>query len=154
MTTKAASPGITPLHRVGLRLRLRTAFERRALDRRLLAGESPQASPELSRRAELLLDPGERHEIAEALRQTVSASLEPPHQPSSKVSLNRAEIEVARDDLLGLATALESETPAGPRGVIMARRLVTDLGSPLYSPCSEGALGRVASHARAALLLR
>ncbi len=153
MTTTTATHETAYPRQPALRVRLRAAIHGRALDRRLLAGESPEASPELSRRVEHLLDLRERRELATGLRLTVDATLSPIHEPSSRVSLNEVEVRAARERLLELADALEGEGPVHVRGVILARVLLTDLASPLYSRCPSGALDEAAGHARAALLL-
>jgi hypothetical protein len=158
MNTRATSSeitsGVTSFGRSGWRVRLSALLKKQALDRRLIEGESPQASPELSRRAALLLDPDERHEVAEAIRQTVTASLEPQRGPSSKVSLNRAGIETARKELDELGATLDGGAPVTPRGVAMARHLVTDMASPLYCESASETLAEAARHARIAMLLR
>ena len=153
MNTDTAPHGIPAHGLAGLRVRARAALRRGALDRRLLAGESPAASPELAKRAQRLLDRDARHEIATTLRETITASLNPAQAPSARASLNRDEIRASQFMLLELAAILEREELTSIRGVIMARRLVTDMRSPLYAYAPTGELRETIRHARAALLI-
>ena len=153
MNTNTASHRIPAHGLAAFKATARAALKRGALDRRLLAGESPAASPELAKRAQCLLDRGARKEIATAMRETIAASLDPAEGPSSRASLNRDEILASQFMLLELAAILERPELTSIRGVIMARRLVTDMRSPLYAYAPPGALRETVCHARAALLI-
>jgi hypothetical protein len=127
---------------------------RRELDRRIARGEDPASSPELSRRARLLVSPGFRARMAAGLRRTIAAAEEPwPSRLSARVPVQRSAILDERERLLGLARALTEEPAVSARGMARIEELLTDGRSPLYYPAPRGALTAALSHTRATLLL-
>jgi hypothetical protein len=116
-------------------LRPLVALKKYSLDRRLLAGERPSDSAELAERRAQLLEPRHRHDLADRLEQVVEEAWKPawlsPFSP--KVPLRRREIRRNRSLLLALARDLREESSPELRGVILADRLLTDGGSPLYA---------------------
>jgi hypothetical protein len=140
-------------HTAGWRARLSAAVRRRSLDRRLLDGESPATSGELSERAQRLLSPTNRRRLAESFEKVAEAASQPPRL-TAQVPLRRRDILENRPLLLSLSRDLEADESVNPRGVILASRLLCDGGSPLYSPSKHETLGDAIRHARAALHLR
>jgi hypothetical protein len=102
-------------------------------------------------RTAMVLDPGYRSEVAEALREMLDAA---EHARriflKAQVRLREFDIVRARSLIRDLADQLEGDQPVSPRGVIMADRLIRDGDSALFSPHGESVEAAV-NHARAAL---
>jgi hypothetical protein len=133
-------------------LRLRTFLRRRALDRRLAAG-CGVTSPELALRARQLTDPRARRELAGSLRGVLRcAEGTPALRPA--VTLDRTAVKYGRAALADLADQLELAQNVTPRGVLLARRLMTDGRSPVYNANAERTVAEVAREIQDALLVR
>jgi hypothetical protein len=147
------SPWPAPVaERPSLRLRLRVALERDALDRALAGGAQATASSELAFRAARLMRERNCRGLARCLRLTVweaeagvSASRVTPRP------VRRAEVLSARDALLSLAERLESAPPESPEGVAITERLLNDLRSPVFAWAEPGTVRRLAHLAVAAM---
>jgi hypothetical protein len=138
-----------PGRTAGLALRLRTWFRARRLDRALARGEDPEASPELSVRAEQLT--GQRTQLGDAVEATVLEAHSPPAAPGARVPTRRREIRENAESLLGLAKRLRDGQPIDVQGVAMALLLTRDGTSPLYSPRAQYTLGYAVRSALGAL---
>jgi hypothetical protein len=118
--------------------RLLARVRARSLDDRLLAGESPEESRQLTARSARLLEPGYRSEVAAALREMLDAA---EHARrifmKAQVRLREPQIIVAGSLIRDLADQLEADAAVSPRGVILADRLVRDGESPMFWPCNE-----------------
>jgi hypothetical protein len=120
-------PGQTD--RATLAQRLRTLWNRTALDHQLAQGVDPATSDELELRAGQLLS--RRSELAAH----VDEVLDRAHRPIAftvEVPLRRAEARACADDLLALARRLRDGSPIDVQGVAQAWILLTDGSSPLY----------------------
>ena len=131
----------------------RVWLRRGKLDRLIAEGTSPQADPEVAKRAAQLTSARYRRGLATGLLRLVDAAEEAPAVFSSSVPLRRGEILTNRALIQDLAAHLRSDDPVTPRGVALVERMLTWGGSPLYAPHLDGALEADLRHARAALLL-
>jgi hypothetical protein len=79
-----------------------------------------------------LSDPRTRQRLARSLRGIVAYADRVEGRPLfSAVVIDRAAVRADREAILGLA---EAEDPVNPRGIVLARRLLTDgIDSPLYN---------------------
>jgi hypothetical protein len=120
----------------------------RRLDARLAAGEDPLSEVVLACRARRLVSGRSRRRLACGLER--AWSVPPGHAVlSAAVEVDEQAVEVARPALQQLASALRSRAEVEPRGVAIARILLTEPCSALYRPayCEE-----LYELARAALL--
>jgi hypothetical protein len=131
----------------------RVWLQRGALDRRIAGGADTSANPRLARRARQLTSRRCRRGLAQGLRNLVDAAEEPARAVSAAVPLQRREILREQGFLLALAVDLESDDEISARGVALIEDLLTNGGSPLYTPLPEGALRDSLTHAHAALYL-
>ena len=130
---EAGTRQITSGRRVSLVVRLRG----RALDRALLAGAAPSASPALAARASMLISRRSRDEIAWALDALVRRA-QGPQRRWWDLSQREAILENS-SELHALAMTLTSDRVVYAAGVAHLRQLVTDGTGPAYRG-SPGAL--------------
>lgn len=139
--------GIADRSPAGLTRHWRAWSRRDVLDRLLIDGAPPDASPELALRALRLTREGHRYRLAAELEAIVSAADRgEPAQTVLDVCVEA--VREARGSLLELAARL-CDGPCGARGVAMTRRLLRDPCSPVYEPAARDPLSQAA---RAALL--
>jgi hypothetical protein len=141
MTMRALS---FPLHRqrrfaaagAPLPLRVRVRFTRGRLDRQIAAGWRGESSEALALRGRQLIHPRCRRRVARDLRGTVKYADRNGSGPViSAVVINRAAVRDGRGAILGLAERLAGPNPVSPRGVVLARTLLSDVfDNPLYDP--------------------
>lgn len=135
-----------------LRLRLRVAARRDDLDLALAGGADPTASADLALRAARLVRERKRRGVARCLRLAIwEAEAGASALRVSPRPVCRAAVLTDRDALLLLTERLESPRPAGPEGVAIAERLLTDLRSPLFVWAEPGTIRRLAHVAAAAM---
>ena len=122
---------------VAARPRLRDWFAARAgasrLDAWLAAGASPEATPALALRAQLLVRPSVRRAVADSLDRLTTRATDPSAAPIAAVSLCRDRILRAVADLAELAHRLRAAGPVAARGVAEAAVLLSDGSGPLYN---------------------
>ena len=148
-------PGVgLVISRVSIWTRLAARLRFASLDEALADGAEPESRPALALRAQRLISPRMRRQLASSLRwyadqarrrraqsrATFPAAAPPPHASGLHVA-------GAADELLKLADLLEGSEPVDARGVALACVLLTDGGSPLHR--NLGAK-RLAAMARAA----
>jgi len=106
-----------------------------SLDQEIVAGRAWRSGAATALRARQLSDPRSRQRLAGYLRGIVAyVDRVEGRPPFSAVVVDRAAVSDDREAILGLAERLEGEDPVNPRGVVLARRLLTDgIGSPLYN---------------------
>jgi hypothetical protein len=119
-----------------LALRLRVRLGRGGLDRQLADAPVCDLTRALALRSRQLTDRRTRQELARSLREIVDRVEAPPRLMSADV-IDRAAVRVGREPLLGLAERLEASGPVNPRGVALAKMLLTDGLSPLYNRFCE-----------------
>ena len=134
--------------------RLTNLFKRHSLDDRLLSGELSPDTGEGKKRAEQLVSPHNRAEVAKALRDLIEeAAQDHPSFFNANLRVQRYPIRDNAESILSLARELEGPEAVNPLGVIMADRLVTDGASPAYAYPAEdhGEIARAVEETRAAL---
>jgi len=97
------------------------------LDRALADGADPASEPSLRQRARRLTSWRTRRRLAKALEE-----IERDRGPGLPV--RHDQVMEARDLLSELTTALRSRERVSARGVLLARRIITDGCGPLYAP--------------------
>ncbi len=138
---------LAPRHAASLRLRLKVAATRPALDHRIARGASPD-TPELALRARQLRSARVRAAVADGIdRMLARAAREPTQAPSAAIPLQRAEIRAAAGRLEDLAEALRSGRAVSARGVAQAAELLTDGTGPVFACHPPGTLAREAARA-------
>ena len=95
------------------------------LDRALADGADPASEPSLRQRARRLTSWRTRRRLAKALEEVECG----PGLP-----VRHDQVMEARDLLSELTTALRSRERVSARGVLLARRIITDGCGPLYAP--------------------
>jgi hypothetical protein len=115
-------PGWTA--RLGARLR------GHALDRALIAGSDPSASPQLAARAGLLTTRQRRNLVAGAIERLVAATREPASW--ARITPRRASVRSQESELRELAGLLRSPSPVYARGIAMLDTLVRDGAGPAF----------------------
>lgn len=119
--------------RVGLRERLAARLRAHRLDRELAAGAAPDADVALALRAAALIAPAQRSMLARSLRRIVRDARERPAALIVRAPVTRRTALAAAEDLDALARRLVAPEPVDVRGVAQVGRLLSDVGSPLYS---------------------
>lgn len=116
-------------------LRLRLWLTRARLDQQIVTGHAWHSGAATALRARQLSDPRSRQRLARSLRGIVAYADRVEGRPLfSAVVVDRAAVRADREAILGLAERLEAEDPVNPRGIVLARRLLTDgIDSPLYN---------------------
>jgi len=126
----------------GLRVRSATPLEQLmarlrgyGLDRALARGATPEASPGLAVRAQLLEDPQMRLNLASGLAHALNQVFGPglPRR-SAQVPVNRGAVRRAAPSLYILIDELTRPGPLGVQGLAMVEVLLTDGYGPLYRP--------------------
>jgi hypothetical protein len=100
------------------------------LDRALADGADPASEPDLMDRARHVTSWRTRRRIAKALEEV---------ECGPGIPVRRDQVNEARDLLSELTTALRSRDRVSARGVLLARRIVTDGCGPLYAPTAPPA---------------
>jgi hypothetical protein len=100
------------------------------LDSALAAGADPASEPVLSLRARRVTSWRTRRRVARALEQV---------ERGPGIPVRRDQVGEARELLAELATALRSRERVSARGVLLARRIITDGCGPLYAPTAPPA---------------
>jgi hypothetical protein len=95
------------------------------LDRALAEGADPASDPDLLARARRLTSWRTRRRVAVALEQL---------ERGPGIPVRRDQLGEARELLAELTRALRSREQVSARGVLLARRIVTDGCGPLYAP--------------------
>lgn len=132
--------------------RLTDLFSKRSTDDRLLSGEISPDRGEGKARAERLLSRRHRARSAKALRELVGESTHSaPGLFNATLPVEARAVWDNAELILALAEDLEKLPVVDPRGVILADRLLTDGGSPVYVVEDQGQLARAVERARKAL---
>ena len=95
------------------------------LDRALADGADPASEPSLRQRARRLTSWRTRRRLAKALEDV---------ERGPGLPVRHDQVLEARDLLSELTTALRSRERVSARGVLLARRIITDGCGPLYAP--------------------
>ncbi len=121
-----------------LALRLRVFATRCSLDRQIAAGRPYNTTPALALRARQLTERDTREDIARNLRGVVDyVDRHASRVVISPVVIERRAVMGGREAIIGLAERLDGTLPVHPRGVALARGLLTDGASPLFNRSCE-----------------
>ena len=123
-----------PWDRLVVRLR---AF---SLDRDLAAGASPDASVALALRAQMLVRPRYRRDLARSVRRVLTAATQSPLRSRVPVPVCRDRVKESSQEFADLIRGLLAAGPVAPRGVAQASMLVADASGPLYRRAGAGDL--------------
>jgi hypothetical protein len=110
-----------------------------SLDARIAAGTAPETSWLLAARARTLVSPQEREQLARNWAHLASRAAAPA-QPGPRAPVCRSHVLAAWREISELQQALRAPGPAQARGVAMARHLLEDATSPVYSRRTEASL--------------
>jgi hypothetical protein len=122
-------------------VRLSVLLHRLTLDRELAAGVDPHSSPQLTLRAAQLTGTRNRRRLADGLERLLADARRPGVLSSAirpRASLMRSEAV-----LEALQRRLRSDERLAPQGLAILRRLLTDMGSPLYAATDSDELSSV-----------
>lgn len=124
---------------------------RDSLDSSLLEGTAPVTTPELTLRSFQLTRASSRAALAASLEDALATAPARRRRSASAAPLASNAIASARPELEELARALREERVGAARGVILARRLLTDGSGPLYVESGDGLLRNAAAAALSGL---
>jgi hypothetical protein len=111
-------------------LRLRVWRKREVLDAALADGAEPTQSPELTLRAQQLVEPRKRAELATSIHALIDIA---DRQPNPlQATFRPSQVQANRSSLLELAERLRGQGPHALRGLAMTARLIEDGRGPLY----------------------
>jgi hypothetical protein len=130
-------------------VRLTARMRSRALDRALIGGADPAATPQLAAHAARLTTRSMRTRIAEGLERLARAGGERP--TGRRVLPFRAAVQANTSELVRLAALLRGPAPVYAGGVAMLRQLLTDGTGPAYTDRKGEALARELRGARVAI---
>ena len=122
------------------RVRILARLQAPWLDLALASGADPSGSPQLERRAALLLSRLNRVQVVRALRQSRRSAGTRIDPRDLRVPVDLEEVRIAERQLLELEDLLISPGPVYCRGVVMASQIVSDGAGPLYAPRRRGEL--------------
>jgi hypothetical protein len=126
-----------------MRLRLKVAMKRDALNAELAAGAPPALSPELAERASQLTSERRRRELARTWRRTVREAHRPGVGLHAASIIRRGAVIDAEPAIESLIARLGDGAPVAVQGMAMLERLLSDGGSsPLYNATEPGTLRR------------
>jgi hypothetical protein len=103
------------------------------LDRDLARGKTPESTVGLAIRAQLLVSPASRCQLAHDLEHISAVARQPGPLYPAKVRIDADRVRQAEADVRALADRLASPVLVAARGVAMLRVLLTDGAGPLYS---------------------
>jgi hypothetical protein len=103
------------------------------LDAELAAGMPAETSARHARRARMLVAPDARRELAASWEQLLQIAARPRRGVSGRAPIRRRRVLGAVSEIRFLIDALNAGGPVPVQGVAMARRLLTEVSSPVYS---------------------
>jgi hypothetical protein len=104
-----------------------------SLDRQLAAGSSARSSQALAARADHIVSPAGRRELARRWADVLNRAYRQPVPRSPRAPLRRGAIVAAEQDLRAMISVLTSGLPIDARGAAMASSLLSDGTGPLYN---------------------
>ena len=110
------------------------------LDRQLAEGHSPESSPFLAARAQVLVAPNTRRALARSWENLLAQARRPPTMRDPRVLCNREHILACERDIRQMLNALRSPLPSPARGTAMASWLLRDGTGPIYNGNASGDL--------------
>ncbi len=129
--------------RRAVRLHLKVAVKRDALNAELAAGAPAALSPELALRASQLTSERCRRELARTWRRTVREAHRPGIGRQATSIIRRGAVIDAEPAIESLVARLSDGAPVAVQGMAMLERLLSDGASiPLYNATEPGTLRR------------
>jgi hypothetical protein len=122
------------------------------LDQDLAGGASPDGSVELALRAQLLVRPRHRCELARSVARLVSVARSSPHGGRPAVPVCRDRVRECEEEFGELMGRLRAAGPVSARGIAKAGLLLADASGPLYRRSSPGDLRAMVREAADALV--
>jgi hypothetical protein len=136
-------------HRVRARDELVVRLRAPQLDRGLCRGEPPETSVALALRAQRLVRPAARRDLARTLRRAMVLADHPPSRTGVRAC--RSHVRATNQELRDLCDRLLAGGPVSAYGVAQLRALLADGCGPLYQRRSSDDLGARLRRALAAL---
>jgi hypothetical protein len=116
----------------GPRDRLRARWHAGHLDHELANGASPDSTVDRSLRAQSLVRPGTRRDLARSMERVLAAATQRPTAGRLPAPVSRAPVAACAAELNELISRLLAPGPVAAQGVAQARLLLTEAGGPLY----------------------
>ncbi len=131
LLTRGSDPRVVQVRRSGACARLLVRARALGLDQALATGASPDSTASLSLRAQSLIRPRHRADLAHRFRDLLRAAGRPVHpfDPSLPVP---TQVLLVRELIEEVLEVLESVEPIDARGVAQLEVLLRDGGGPLY----------------------
>jgi hypothetical protein len=104
-----------------------------SLDRQLAAGRSPQSSQALAIRAQRIVSPAGRRELAQYWAHVLDLSVRPPMPLPLHGPLRRGAVAAAERDVREMIEVLNGGQPIAARGAALASWLLSDGTGPLHN---------------------
>ena len=121
-----------------LRQRVKVYIGRARFDRQIAAGHPFDADADLALRARQLVAPRSQHQLARNLRGILRyVERTPSRRTISAVVIEPRAVRMGRSAIIDLAEQLERAAAVNPRGIVLAKALLTDGLSPLFDPRSD-----------------
>lgn len=110
------------------------------LDRRLAAGRSPESDRLLAARAQYLVSPATRQELADDWEYLLDVVKHAPAPTLGRMALRRDRVTAAEPEVRQIAACLRTPLPVAAAGVAAASVLLADGAGPLHNPHAQLAL--------------
>jgi hypothetical protein len=118
--------------------RVKLYVSRARLDEQIAAGQAFDANAELALRARQLVTARSQHQLARNLRAILRhGERAPSRRERSAVLIEPCAVRMGRAAIIDLAEQLERATAVNPRGMVLAKTLLTNGLSPLFDSRSE-----------------
>jgi hypothetical protein len=112
--------------------RVRARWRAPRLDHDLADGARPDATLDLTLRAQTLIGRPTRYDLARSVRHVLATSMRPPVPGRPQVPVCRDRVRACSAEFEELIRSLLAAGPIPARGVAKTRVLLTDAGGPLY----------------------
>ena len=117
------------------------------LDRRLCCGVAPETGVRLALRAEVLVRPQVRSDLARRLEGVLRLADQPGRMTTPFASICRERVRAAQSELRLLRARLLATGPVSPQGVALVKALLTDGTGPLYQQTCQDDLASMVREA-------
>jgi hypothetical protein len=112
------------------------------LDAQLARGRPPESNRFLAARAQILVSPAGRRDLAELWTSLLERAGQSPPPRSPRASLNRLAVTNGEASIREMLARLTRPLPISVRGAAMASALLSDGAGPLYRPHGGPGLAR------------
>jgi hypothetical protein len=128
-----------PTHADPRWVRVLARMKATSLDRRLAAGEAVASDRLLSAHASLIVGPQHRHRLADDWGQLLRTARRPISPWGPRSAVRTTAILAAEYEVRELVTMIREPVRVNPRGIALARLLLSDGAGPLYNPRGSAA---------------